>query len=134
MVEGGLRHVPYHLTFDDAHCAIIVGSGVVLGSEILAVAHALTEHLRAGNSMTRGWVDLCDITELRATPDEIRMVAEENSHAATFSPRIVVAVVASTNLAFGMARMWEATMAMTNWQTHVFRDMQQARTWFEKVC
>ena len=124
--------MPYQTTFvDDGRCVIITGSGVVLGSEILTAARAITEHVQGGKSLTRGWVDLSDVTELRVTRDDMHMIAAENRFAATLSPQIVVAVIASQDLAFGMARMWEAMMAMSNWQTHVFRDRQQAQTWLD---
>jgi hypothetical protein len=40
-----------------------------------------------------------------------------------------VAIVAPSDLAFGIARMWEAFAEVTRWNTHVFRSRAEADPW-----
>jgi len=111
------------------HCVVQVGSGVVLGSEILAGAHAVSEHVQGGAELTHGLVDLSDVTELHLSAEEVELIALENRIAAASMPPATVAVIATRDLAFGLARMWEAMVSGTNWRTRVFRDADAAREW-----
>jgi hypothetical protein len=110
-------------------CVVQIGCGIVLGSEMVGGARAVREHVQSGGDLTHGLVDLSDVTELHLSADEVGLIAAENHQAAASMSHATVAVIAATDLAFGMARMWEAMVAGTNWRTRVFRDRQAARAW-----
>jgi hypothetical protein len=110
-------------------CALQIGSGVVSGSEMVAGARAVRAHVQSGAELTHGLVDLSDVSELHLTAEEVELIAVENHIAAASMPHGTVAVIATKDLAFGMARMWEAMVSGTNWHTRVFRDAEAARAW-----
>ena len=110
-------------------CVVQIGSGVVLGSEMVAGARAVREHVASGGQLTHGLVDLSDVTELHLTAEKVEEIAVENRIAAASMSHGTVAVIATRDLAFGMARMWEAMVSSTRWCTRVFRDDKAARAW-----
>jgi hypothetical protein len=59
-------------------CSVQIGSGVVLGSEMVAGAHAVREHVQSGAELTHGLVDLSDVAELHLTAEEVELIAVEN--------------------------------------------------------
>ena len=110
-------------------CVVQTGSGIWLGQEMVAGARAVREHVQRGAELTHALVDLSDVTELHLSAEEVGLIAAENHRAAASMSHATVAVIAATDLAFGMARMWEAMVAGTNWRTRVFRDRQAALAW-----
>jgi len=111
------------------HCVVQIGSGVVLGSEMLAGAHALSEHVQSGGELPHGLMDLSAVTDLQLSAEEVELIAVENHIAAASITHAIVAVIATKDLASGMARMWEAMVSGTNWRTRAFRDAEAARAW-----
>ena len=77
-----------------------------------------------------GLIDLTDVTELRATRDDVLEFVQVDMQIALSVPRaLAVAIVAPSDLAFGIARMWEAFAEVTRWNTHVFRSRAEADPW-----
>lgn len=108
----------------------MTGTGLLTGQEILAAKAGL---LRAPDRLTGlayGMVDVTDVTELRITRDDVMEFAAVDVRIAALVPRaLAVAVVAPGDLAFGLARMWEAFAEVTGWNTHVFRSRADAEPW-----
>ena len=106
------------------------GTGLLTGQEILEAKAGL---LRAPDRLTGlayGMVDVTDVTELRITRDDVMEFVAVDVRIAALVPRAVaVAVVAPGDLAFGLARMWEAFAEVTGWNTHVFRSRADAEPW-----
>src|SRR5690349_16987058 len=101
--------MPYTIEYvDRGHGVRSVGSGVVTGAEIRG---ALDEVAGSGPESHRALrfavVDLTGVTELRATPTEVRRIAATDRTLQAVTPGVVVAVIAPEDHVFGMARMWE---------------------------
>jgi hypothetical protein len=58
-----------------------------------------------------------------------RVAAQDVVAAASALPDLAVAVVAPHPVSFGMARMWEAKVAETEWRTKVVRSRPEALEW-----
>jgi hypothetical protein len=113
-VEGGVIHV---------------GTGVVDGAEIIAAAieeHRLEDRARR---LRFGLVDLTDVTDLQVTSEHVRRIALENLTLAKLTPGAVVAVAAPSDVAFGMARMWQTFASRTGWQILIVRSKAAATEW-----
>ena len=99
----------------------------------LAGTGLLTGLLRESDSLKRlhyGLIDLTDVTELRVTRDDVLEFVQVDMQIALIVPRpLAVAIVAPGDLAFGIARMWEAFAEGTRWNTHVFRSRTEADPW-----
>jgi len=124
----GGNGVPYSTEFVEDG-VIHLGTGVVEGAEIIAAAveeHRIDDRARR---LKFGLVDLTDVTDLRVTSEQVRRVAEENLMLSKLAPGAVVAVVAPSDLMFGMARMWQAFASRTEWQIQIVRSRAAATAW-----
>jgi hypothetical protein len=108
----------------------LAGTGPLTGREIL---EAKTRLLRAPDRLKGlhyGLVDVTDVTELSITRDDVLEFVQVDMQIALIVPRpLAVAIVAPSDLAFGIARMWEAFAEVTRWNTHVFRSRGEADPW-----
>ena len=96
------------------------------------------EQLYPSDEVTRlqryALVDWSRVTDVRISNKGIRAGAQKIIQASKIVPvGAVVAVVASSERAFGLARMWEAHVAETGWQTRVFKDLLTAEQWLEEA-
>jgi hypothetical protein len=108
----------------------LAGTGLLTGQEIL---DAKTRFLRESDRLRGlhyGLIDLTAVTELRVTRDDVLEFVQVDMQIALLVPRaLAVAIVAPSDLAFGIARMWEAFAEITRWNTHVFRSRAEADPW-----
>lgn len=122
--------MPFPLEFlDDGRGVFEAGIGHVTGSEIIAATQAI---LAAGDKTSKlvyALVDLSQATNITVTADEMVMKTSLNKRFARLVRAAVVAIVAPTELQFGVARMWEGMVQATEWTTQVFRTRTEAETW-----
>ncbi len=96
------------------------------------------EQLYPSDEVTRlqryALVDWSRVTDVQISNEGVRAGAKKIVQASKIvPPGAVVAVVASNELAFGLARMWEAHVAETGWQTRVFKELLEAEQWLEEA-
>lgn len=75
---------------------------------------------------------LCDLIRVEGgvlTAQDVELVAEQDKQAAKINPNIIVAVVSTMDIAYGLARMWQAYVDQASFETGVFRSMEEARKW-----
>jgi hypothetical protein len=82
-----------------------------------------------------GLVDETTLDYMQISASEILTITAQNKKMAAFVPRgAVVAVIANDDSALGLARMWEAFIEHTGWETMTFRMRWKAESWIiEKV-
>ncbi|HXF59791.1 MAG TPA: hypothetical protein VN539_08195 [Candidatus Saccharimonadales bacterium] len=100
------------------------GWGVLTDDELLA--HART--LRADSRFVRSYgqiVDFRELSKVEVTSDGIILLARQNP----FPPEARRAVVVSTDLVFGMTRMFQGHMEATSEQFGIFREIEPAYEW-----
>ncbi len=107
--------------------------GAVSRGEFVAVkAH----YLAARETTAKLLFALIDLTRAGAfslTTDDIRLLAELDSQLAEILPNgFLVALVADTDLEFGLSRMWEALAGGVGWETRSFRSGAEAGAWIAK--
>ncbi len=106
--------MPYQITFIDNNRGIYCrGSGQMLGPEIQA-------ELQRANAQWVGKldymiVDLRDVEVAISTPQEKRAILELEIEFSKRQPQVVLVGIATTELQFGIARMWEQMLEPTNW-------------------
>lgn len=106
----------------------IVASGTVTGSEIIA------EHEEIYNTVNLlrqryQIIDRTNCTEYIVSDAEVKKIAEIDNKASKTNPNIVIAIVAPTDLQFGISRAWQAYVEESGFLTKIFRDRESAEKW-----
>ena len=71
-------------------------------------------------------LDVTQVTKLKLSSEDVRRVAESN----TLSTNLRLAIVATSSLVYGMARMFQIFREMKGEEkTRVFRDRDEALAW-----
>lgn len=119
-------------TFDGGTGLRRVGEGVLTGREIIETIRALPEAVPTLDRITHALVDLTGVTRLEVSNAELDTIASiDRAYAARF--RIMrVAIAAPSDLAFGIARMYEAALSRVGWEVQVFRELQAAEAWMKE--
>jgi hypothetical protein len=73
-------------------------------------------------------IDCRTVTNLLST-EELRTIAKERKSATTSSPRARTAMLAGSDVVFGVLRMYEAFSDGSNVVVRVFRNETEARSW-----
>ncbi len=125
--------MPYTTEIIDNGKGILhIGSGTVSGDDLMASATAVLKLVREGLSPEYGLADLTKVTTFAVSTNEIERNTELNSAIARLLPSVRVAIVASADSIYGMARMWQAHMDKTGWKSQVFRRKEEALAWLER--
>lgn len=114
---------------------IITGQGFVTEKEWV---DALVEHLTQDQNKFKKYryslSDYTAVTRIEISNEAIYKIAEYCESASKINPEPVIAIAASQDFMYGMARMWELIIDMTDWETMVFRNREDAEDWItEKV-
>jgi hypothetical protein len=116
---------------DDGVGIEIVASGIVSGDEVLA-AH---KEIYSPENLSRQRYQIVDRTRCDyycVRPDEIKKIAELDITAAKSNPNIRIAIVAPTDLQFGMSRMWQIYVQESPIVTKIFHNRQSADAWIQE--
>ena len=128
--------MPYRIRLlEDGMGILAQGSGKVTLAEI---ERAKQEFARSAKlSLPRSYllVDLTEAPEFGLSAAEIRAAAESTIRlsASTFSPGSRAAVIAPTDMAFGVSRMWQVFVEASGMETQVFRSRAAAEQWVKAV-
>jgi hypothetical protein len=77
--------------------------------------------------------DLSNVGHLNVTAADFDLLVEQHIKVAQFTRRgLPVGVVARTELAFGISRMWQVASESTGWESQVFRDRGPAESWLRQ--
>jgi hypothetical protein len=74
-------------------------------------------------------VEFTSISSFNVSASEVRRFVDLDIRMAAIQPRLVVAVVAPTDVTFGMSRMWQVMAEVTGWEIMVFRTRQKGEDW-----
>ena len=113
---------------DEGRGLLRVWTGVVTGSDVIAAI----DDYRTTVNLTKLEYIIADhegVTAFEATADEIREVANADARLAELKPHLVIALVAPTDIVFGLARMWEVFTERPGWSARVFRSRPEAEAW-----
>jgi len=114
---------------DDGRGVMQIGNGIVTGQELIDTAKFILEKMQQGAPVSYDLIDLSNVDQFSASCDDIRGIARINTAMAQIVGRIGVAFVAPSDIAYGMARMWQVYVQATGWDTYVFRNHTEAEAW-----
>lgn len=119
--------MPIHWTdYDNGSYVEIKATGTVIESEWLAMHDALLGSDEKAARIKHVLSDWTGATDVRLSSEAIRRGALMST-AAKFSGRL--AVVASQDVVYGLARMWEGHVELAAWPHAVFKDHESAKAW-----
>lgn len=79
-------------------------------------------------------VDLSSVAKMEVTaPDFDRLIEQDRKISQLTRPGFPIAVLARTELPFGISRMWEAATDFTGWQIQVFRERVATESWLRHL-
>jgi hypothetical protein len=118
-------HVNY---LENGYGIEIIASGTVTGEEIID-AHKEIYKKETLKKLRYKIVDRTDCTKYQVYPDEIEKIAVMDDDASKINPNIIIAVISTTSLQYGMTRMWQAYLTNNLFITRNFSDRISADKW-----
>ena len=76
--------------------------------------------------------DLQQLTSFPIKSETIEQIAKIDSNASIFNPNVQVAIVGSTIIAHGIAKMYQNYSHDSEWTTEFFKDKSSAQRWIKK--
>ena len=117
---------------DGGRGSVITMRGVVTGEEYLAAMDAhLHQPPEKFSCYIYGLVDTTEVTEVALSTADVVKAAEWSQAVAHLAPEAIVALVAGSEEAFGLSRMWEGRFGRSTWETRAFRSLEEAKVWLE---
>lgn len=116
----------HYVIHKDQRLVITTGEGRVTFGEVRAHQDRLLNDPDFNPEFNQ-LIDARDVTEMTATPDEVKMVAQR----ALFSPKSRRAFVVASSFTYGMARMLQtySEMSEPSSQMSIFGDRASAVKW-----
>ena len=115
---------------DGGRGVLITASGAVSGQDYLEFHR---DHLTQTPERFRKYrfslSDYRTVTDVEVPSAAIQEVAGLCRNAAEVNPDIVVGLVTGRDLVFGLGRMWQLLTEGIDWETRVFKSMEEARGW-----
>jgi hypothetical protein len=115
-----------------AEVVLATAHGIVTDDEFLAYATRMVNDPLIDPAVDQ-LLDLRDVDDAAVMTDTIRRVAEIFRGFDPIPARSKLAIVASKDLLFGMARMYEVYRDRDEASIRVFRDIDEARRWLGLV-
>jgi hypothetical protein len=96
----------------------------------------MKQHLsQAAGKFKKYRFSLCDyrgLTKIEVSTPSIQLIANLCRSAAAVNPDAVVALVAESDLSYGLSRMWEMLCEDIAWETCVFKRYEEAEAWIRE--
>lgn len=105
------------------------GSGILKYDDVAGVNRILYATPETIRGLRYQISDYTEVSEIRLDAEEIRELARQDAQASRSNPDMLIAVVGSDDLMFGVLRMWNAYASAQGFETRVFRDLAEARIW-----
>ena len=124
--------MPYSIEYIEKEEGLIVfWEGLVRGEEIIRSYHERFSPLERFKKIRYIITDYSIVSDFNMTIDDVKMIAQISNQAAKENRNLYAVAVMPLDLAYGMARMWQAYANddNTGWHTHVTRTRREAEEW-----
>ena len=125
--------MPMTVTYIKNSGVLIKGEGVVTGSEIKEANDKIYDSRENIMKIKYQLCDFLEVSEFLVTHEDIVFHSEQDYKAANINPHMIIAIVASSDLIFGLSRMWEAYSYRSPFQSMVFRSIEDAEKWIDEM-
>ena len=126
--------MPIEITdIDEGRGVLINASGTLTDDEFLdSFRRHLTQDPDKFKKYRYSLTDYNKVNKLEVSTDAIHCVSDLCRRAAKVNPEPLVAIVCEHDLLYGLARMWQQLMDEGLWETKIFRQDYEARSWLKK--
>ena len=116
---------------EDGKRADVLYIGFVTGKEIFEACNVVYEPERLATlQVMLGDASLATGADL--TTREIRLMSHQDSLAFELNPHLAIASLVSSDLVYGLARMWESYLVDSQFKVNIFRDRDEAERWLRE--
>jgi hypothetical protein len=114
---------------------LYVCHGAVTGKDFIEANERILTFGEQIKQVRYGLVDETTIDDINISESEMTAIAAQDEKIANLvPPGAIVAIIAKSDFAFGLSRIWESFIEHTGWETMTFRDRWKAESWIkEKV-
>ena len=77
-------------------------------------------------------IDFTNCTSFELSSNDMQQIAKIDKEASETNPNIIIAIIATTDVAFGMSRVYEAYADETGFDIMVFRNSEDAEAWIQE--
>ena len=109
---------------------IIVGRGIITDQGLI---DSLKKHLTQDKEKLKKYkfslTDFTAVLKLAIDSEGVKFIAELSEEASKVNPDPIVAIVSKKDHIYGLSRMYESLIGMTNWKIMVFRSKTEAVEW-----
>ena len=115
---------------DDGLGVEFLGSSVVTGTDIIEA----NKEIYGNESFSRQRYQIVDRTnceKFQVNNDEIQIIAAQDKAAAKTNPNIIIALISTSDLQYGISRMYQAHVGENGFLTKIFRDRKSAEKWIK---
>lgn len=126
--------MPINIINLDAGAGVVfLGQGGVTGQDIIQANKKVLSSADQIKISRYCIIDLSDTSEFDVSTREVDIIAAQDREIALHQPDYIVAVVAKSDLAYGVSRMWEAIAETKgiHWETMVFKTRMDAEKWIK---
>jgi hypothetical protein len=117
-------------SMQDGAGLLFICTGNVTAKDLLDAKDRLLETPTRLRECRFAIVDLGLASSLQLSADEVRKIADRDRDLAVITrPGLPVAVLAPTDVAYGLARMWEVFVENTGWETIIFKIRDEGEDW-----
>ncbi len=124
--------MPVNFSYTGDGGVLVKSEGVLKGSEIKEANDIIYESPQKIREIKYQICDFLSMDDVSISKREIQQIAMQDKRASEINPNMLIAIVAKTDLGFGLSRMWEALAYESSLKTMVFREMSKARQWIKE--
>jgi hypothetical protein len=105
-------------------------SGIITSKELNTLNTELYNQWDIASFKYQLWI-FTEVEEFLLSPDEMKMLANQDKRASIKNPNMKVALVSISPLIYGLCRMYEAFYGDGPWETMVFKSLDEAEKWID---
>ncbi len=105
--------------------------GVLTSAEIYDSFQCRLNHPEQLMNFSTIVADYTDVAEMRVPDLNIQLLAEQYQQMSKHAAGVMVAVIAPSDLQYGLGRMWQAHLGEMLWEHMIFRSRDEADSWLE---
>ena len=114
--------------------SIIQATGILTDDEYI---HSINKHLSQQEDILKKHLysisDYSNVTELNISKEAIQKIAKRCIQYSTINQNIIIVIVAGSDLAYGLARMWGLLTDGSNLKINIVRTRNEAENWIKST-
>lgn len=107
-----------------------IAHGIATGEEIIEANKKVNTHENF-SSLKYKIADRSACDEYRVSGGDVKIIAGQERDAVVVNPDLVVAMIAPSDLQYGMSRMYQSLMADMGFECEIFRSSEDADMWIK---